>query len=48
MKNIFEKKKFEKVGFVSYCSKSSLIFRSLKEDGKKKVDKKEQFFVTVI
>ena len=44
MKNIFEKKKFEKVGFVSYCCKSSLIFRSLKEDGKKKVDKKEQFF----
>ena len=44
MKNIFEKKKFEKVRFVSYCCKSSLIFRSLKEDGKKKVDKKEPFF----
>ena len=26
--------------FVSYCCKSSLIFRFLKEDGKKKVDKK--------
>ena len=44
MKNIFEKKQFYKIRFVSYSCKSVMIFRFLIEDGKKKVAKKERFF----
>lgn len=44
MNDIFKKKKFEKVRFVSYYCTSSLNFHFLKEDEKKKVTKKKRFF----
>ena len=44
LKNIFEKKKFEKIRFVVYSRKASFMCRFLKEDGKKKVAKKKRIF----
>ena len=44
MKNIFEKKKFYKIRFVSYSCKSVLIFRFLIEDEKKRETKKRAIF----